>query len=990
VARLVVPFTSGQREDVDPRVMPQGALKRIENLRMRRDGRLGVRFGYTAIANTSQRSFSSASRNLIPYDLVNYNGRLFAMGATSLFTDGPEDLYEYVDEPRYKWRSTSNDQAARLCPVTGVRNLGGIASIASSVSRLDVAAGGGRICVAYQIGASVVTVYILDAATNALVLEQAITSLTAPRVVAVGSIFYLLGITSAGTAVSLYRYDPATDDQAFTALTDAYAAGATVSLMDAQANEAGTGFAVAIARNATPAVTVKIFSSAGAATNTITGSAVSLLQLAVYPQATRVHLLYVEADFHVDLRTYVIATGATENTTLDLSSTTLTERQPTLTADLTSGLGIAIQERSTGDVIAVTLDPTTHGSASSLTRHRHQLATKLALSSEWPETFYGCLVAENASVNSNCLMMSYSQAIVGAFIDRGLALAGHAEALPNLAMDASTGKFYWPRLVADIDGRARVAVAEFEVGSHERRQMAVVDGQLYIPAGVVQSFAGRHLVDAGFLSRPHIISATPSNGAGSLTNSAAYSVVCCYEWVDEQDRLHQSDLSDVSDVTMGPADDTITLSVSGPLNSRLGGTEASTSLKIVAYQSLAAPDKQLLRATNANTNNNQALLEQTLTLTLSDTDLADEAAIYTQGASGARSGPNAFVSPLPAGSLWASASRVLTAQLPNEFEIQESRPPFPGEPITWAENLGGRATAPERVLAIASLDERRIGFTASGLVEWTGEGLDLNGVGDLGQPRRIPSPGGLYGGVLGWRSIVETAIGLFFQLAKDKIYLLPRGGGAPQWIGKPIRDTLLAFPNITSAVYLRRDQTVCFTCNNDAGNDAVTLTFDIEGSYWITDTETAAIAAACEYDGRLARVTGGVVQLQDIAHPASSFIATLVETGTLYPFSQGGEGQIDNIQLFGEFRGACNVICSLSFDDGVNYDALTTKALTGLTVGSPVTLQWGPQKMRGDRVRLKFETTSLSGASEQIVYNFATIDFTTSGNAALRATTQKG
>lgn len=995
MARVVVPFSSGAREDIDPRVMPEGALKRVENLRLTREGRLVLRYGYSVIALTSQKSFSSAFLNLVPYDLVNYNGRLFAVGATSIGTDGPEDLYEYVDEPRYKWRSTSNDLAERLCPVTKLRNLSSISAISLTVTRMDAAAGGGRVCLAYQSTASTVTVWIVEVATNSLVLEQVITSLTAPRVIAVGSVFFLAGITSAGTAVQLWRYDPATDDYAFTQLTDAYAAGATVSLMDAQVNEAGTGFSVAIARNATPAVTIKVFSSAGAVTNTITSIAAVLIQLAVYQQATRVHILTVEADFHLDLRTYVIATGALENTSTDLASTALTDRQPTLTANISGNLTIALYEKAALDVITVTLAPSTHAGATTATGHRHQLNSKLAVNPEWSGAvdgvFYGCLVAENASSSAHCLMMDYSQAIIGAFIDKGLALAGHAEALPNLPKDASTGKFYWPRLVADRDGRAGPAVTEFEVGASDRRQMAVVDGQLYTSGGVVQSFAGRHLVDAGFPNRPHIISASQSTAAGGLTLLAQYAIVCVYEWVDEQNRLHQSEPSDVTEVTLTGTNNTITLSVSGPLTSRLRGTEASTSVKIVAYQSLAAPDKQLLRAASASPNNNQALLEVSIVLTLSDLVLAAQGAIYTQASSGARSGPNAFVSPFPAAALWASASRVQSAGLPNEFEIQESRAPFPGEPISWAENLGGRATAADRVLAIVSLDERRIGFTANGLYEWSGEGLDINGVGDLGTPRRLPSPGGLYGGADGWRSLVETAVGIFFQLAIDSIYLLPRGGGAPLFIGKEVQDTLLAFPVITSATYVKNDQLVCFTCNNVAASDAVILVYDLTTQQWFVDSESSALLGACEYQGRLVIVRAShTIEFQDTSYPASAFITPVIESGTIYPFGKGGQGQIDEIQLFAEFRGACNVICSLSFDDGANYTDLTTKAVTGQTVGSAVTLKWGPNVMRGDRVRLKFTTTTLSGATEQLAFHFATIDFTGSDRSALRNTTQKG
>ena len=495
------------------------------------------------------------------------------------------------------------------------------------------------------------------------------------------------------------------------------------------------------------------------------------------------------------------------------------------------------------------------------------------------------------------------------------------------------------------------------------------------------------------------MSATPSNGSGFISSGQLYAIAATFEWYDEQGRLHQSEPSDVTEVTMGASDDTITVVVNGPLSLRCNSTNQAYggAAKIVIWRSLAAPDKQLLRDTSAIVSPGDFGASASIELTQSDVTLADEAVIYTQGASGARSGPNPFVSPLPCRYIWPSSDRLLTGGLPEDTQIQESRTAFPNEPITWAANQGGLAAAPERVLGVVRLDERRLAFTANGIVEFTGEGLDPNGVGDLGFPRRLPSPGGLYGGVDGWRSLVETHVGIYFQLAADSIFLLPRGGGAPVFVGKPVRDTLASFPTITSATYLKTEQLVCFTCNNLAGNDSVILVHDLDHGQWFVDTDTTALTSSCEYGGRLVILrSSGAIEWQNATHPDSAFISTAVESGTVYPFGQGGQGQIDEIQLYGEFRGNCTVTCSLSFDDGKNYTALTAKNLStagspAYVVGDTVSLKWAPNRMRGDRVRLKFECTALSGAAtEGLVYNYATIDFTAAGRSALRDANQKG
>jgi hypothetical protein len=129
------------------------------------------------------------------------------------------------------------------------------------------------------------------------------------------------------------------------------------------------------------------------------------------------------------------------------------------------------------------------------------------------------------------------------------------------------------------------------------------------------------------------------------------------------------------------------------------------------------------------------------------------------------------------------------------------------------------------------------------------------------------------------------------------------------------------------------------------------------------------------------------IEFQDTALPPATFITPLIETGTLYPFGKGGQGQIDVIQLYAEFLGACNVVLSLSYDDGLTYPVSLTKAVTS---AASLPIKWGPNQMRGDRVRLKFHATDLSGSTAQLAWQFATVDFTARGGSALRNTTQKG
>lgn len=1004
MARIVIPFASGAREDVDPKVMPEGALKRVENLRLRRDGRLGVRYGFTALS-LDRQSQASPLGDLVASDIVGFNGRLLALGTNPGGDDTPmRDIYEYVDQGAYAWRATDDDNDVRLNLITGLRDVGRPPSQNAPVNVADVAAGGGLCCLVWaprQGGDEQTRVHVFDPETDTTVLTDS-TSNVFSRVVCVDGVFFVVGINSADETVEIHRFDPSTDTS-LVQLTDAFATGDVVSRMDVTVSEDGNGFIVGLARN-TPTVTLRLFDASGAATQTITGPAVTVNRIAVFRQSARVHLLVAEtSDGHVDLYTYETAGGTLENDTFDLASGAATVRQPAMCiTGVAADLLVVFEDSSARILHQIRVDPSTHTVVTTRSWDNVSLNSKPA---QIPTAeAVAVLFAENSSVDTAGLGIigitrTVPTEMVACSLNKGLSTAAFNDVMPHLAKDQDTGKYYWARFVSDGDGSANPVVSEFLAGDESRRQTATIDNQLYIAGAAPQSFGGRQVVEAGFLNRPVVVSTTPSNGSGAITNSGLYTIAATFEWYDEQGRFHTSEPSDVTEVTMGASDDTITVVVTTPLSLRCNSTNQSYggSAKVVIWRSLEAPDKQLLRDNFAQVDPGDFGGTVSIELTQSDAALSDEAVIYTQGASGARSGPNPFVSPLPCRYIWASSDRVITGGLPQDAQIQESRPVFPNEPIAWAENLGGVSSAPERVLGVARLDERRFAFTANGIFEFSGEGLDINGTGDLGSPRRLPSPGGLYGGANGWQSLVETHVGLYFQLASDSIFLIPRGGGAPVFVGKPVQDTLASFPTITSATYLKTEQLVCFTCNNQAGTDSVILVHDLDHGQWFVDTDTTGLTSSCEYQGRLVILrASGAIELQNATHPAAAFITTAVETGTVYPFGQGGQGQIDEIQFYGEFRGNCTMTCSLSFDDGKTYTALAAKSLStagspAYVVGDTVSLKWAPNRMRGDRVRLKFECTALSGAAtEGIVYNYAAIDFTAAGRSALRDTNQKG
>src|SRR5688572_33351395 len=64
------------------------------------------------------------------------------------------------------------------------------------------------------------------------------------------------------------------------------------------------------------------------------------------------------------------------------------------------------------------------------------------------------------------------------------------------------------------------------------------------------------------------------------------------------------------------------------------------------------------------------------------------------------------------------------------------------------------------------------------------------------------------------RSVVSAASGTWFQALSSRLYLMPRGGGAAEWLSQPVRDTLAAFPVITGGARCSNESTVTWAVRN--------------------------------------------------------------------------------------------------------------------------------------------------------------------------------
>lgn len=987
------PFLMGLDQTTDDRLLEPGRPRAIENLAIRKKGRLGMRYDYDALAMTTQNGGT-----LTLHDLVSADGRLFGLGqidvpSFAVFSPtSPNDVIEFEGRALFGWKGSDVLPFPTLSMVSYFRNIGRTGILGAITAKIDVAAGGGLVCVVVNNGATCL-VHIIDAAKDATVLSISPTGLLFARVVCVGTKFFIGGVN--GTTPKLFRYDPAVDT-ALTALPDPAAAGGAITAFDMSLANEGTTFWMGYCRVG-PTTRIHGFDSNGTETHDFAGPAVLADFVTIYTEASltatvRIHFACViNGTTAVNMSTYLGATSALQTNTPAMFAAAVGQVTMAITGLSTSGQ-ILIARQVASDVTYTAFVNSSHALSGFVNGANNSRLNGKAITTR-AHCFFPVAVTESADGSKTSFLVNATIASTGvefqraALVDsRGFTSLLDNGALPNWGLDVSTGRSYWARMTLSESGTLLPAIGEMVLASADRRQCASLGDCLYVAGGAITAFDTRSASEAGTLGVPLILTATPGGG-GALNLLGTYQFVAVFEYFDARGRRVQSAPSEVKTATLAGVQQSVALAAIGPYGMRrfhldllLGYVSITGAPSIVFYRTLDTNGGNLtfFRDTSVAISANEMGATINTSSTQSDVALSANEILYTQGARGALSGPLPFLPPEPCSSLAASADRLLSGGLPETSRIQESRPLFVGEQVNWSNSLGFERDTKGRVLAVVRLDERRIAFTDTELFELDGPGLDDNGNGDIGAPRRLPSDVGLVGGVLGWRSIVECSLGVMFQGLTDQIYLLPRGGTTPQPVGMAVQDRLASFPTITAAVYMAADQTVRFTCNNTGGTDSIQLLYDVTQREWVTEGPFGVpTASAAQFQGRLCVLQSNVVRQQRASHPPAALIANAWRSGSIHPFGLGQFGRVLNYQFYGEYRGDCTLRCIATYDDqtvetlkpaevnAFQYDTISNasnaflatyvQVTPALAAGSPYSFKFTPNQQKCECVRVDFE-----------------------------------
>lgn len=624
---VVFPFTGGLETGTDRAVLADGKLTDAQNCEMDRLGRLRVRAGYTAQPTTTFHGGSA----LVAYDLFALNDRLFSLADA----DGygfPSDVFEYFPTGlAATWRPTSvkNNFMPRLPRATRVRELAQPPDSPAGVSNMGGTAFAGFAALVWN-SSDVPTsgyVQVVQAADNRPVVSEALdTTLNRPcallRAVGLSDRLFIVGVSSTLLQVSLARWIPATDKTVVQVSTGILTDTATISAIATCKVGGVDQFCVAAQLPIAGALRVRRYDNTGTLVvpsggqyADIAGGAV-VISVAADSTANRLVVGWtVGAPTQARVTVFNLSTGATIVSALalfgasqvgEISIVPDTSTAWTAYATFPAATPVPVVER-------VTLN-TTAGTAGSpaVWVNDASLCSNVLNGFSNVDTLMAIRTGAATIGGSPNFLISGGQAQTCPQIVKDLEVAGFTPVasgtpqalLPDLIRDPSTGKYYLVNAVASPDGAATPLVTEFSYGVAERRQVSQMGNIAYIAGGCPQAFDGVTLVESGFLTRPRILSLTPSTASGALLGGTTYDYRVHAEWVDSDNRIHLSPPSVISSVTLAAANNTVTAVVSTHNSQRvnLGSESIGSEIRYVLSRT-----ESTLSTTAAHTTGSAAL-----------------------------------------------------------------------------------------------------------------------------------------------------------------------------------------------------------------------------------------------------------------------------------------------------------------------------------------------------------------------------------------------
>lgn len=426
---------------------------------------------------------------------------------------------------------------------------------------------------------------------------------------------------------------------------------------------------------------------------------------------------------------------------------------------------------------------------------------------------------------------------------------GYPDAFYNLVVDLSAGRERWfndqrtdrwasvaqypngdwlaalPTFIAGDYSPVAWEVMRFQAPHQTTRQLRAAAGAVTVPGqpcDLLPGGASIGCVDNGWHCSPVIVAA--GNAAGGSLAAGNYSVSACFVRVDSAGRLSRSAPSPPATVAVaGGASGQIEVTVER-CAFRRGDYISSSGYLFVGYLEIYCTELNGNAFYLVDKSNDAVGLA--VQFEIDDvTGITDNALLYTDG--GVQQNDLA-----PACRCVVATEETLVCGPGWDRTIwQESKTIVPGEPAIFSDLDAYKIRFPEDTVCGAYMDGTLIVWSERAIYAAVGQGPNDKGADGSRSVRTIAT--GL--GCKNERSVIVTHAGAFFESHRG-IELLPRGLGAPQFVGAAVQDQLALRPTILDATMHvgAIATTVQFLVAGDAVGNRI-LTYDLDAQAWSVD-----------------------------------------------------------------------------------------------------------------------------------------------------------
>jgi hypothetical protein len=427
----------------------------------------------------------------------------------------------------------------------------------------------------------------------------------------------------------------------------------------------------------------------------------------------------------------------------------------------------------------------------------------------------------------------------------------------------------------DTTGAIYYEFLEFEAPCQTTRVLADAAGALTAPGQPVDllpggGFAGG--VENGVIHAPTITYAVVTGG-GTMA-AGEYKFQACYRWIDAAGRVRRSAPSEIVTVTAA-LNDAVNLRVS--CISFFRATLSNGDVGQIELYGSPVNEAIFYLVDDSRPAQGAGAIEAYTGITYTTLTLTDNAELYTDG--GVQQ--NDFAPSCRA--LVATEDTLVAVAGWDRTIAQESKPIFPEEPALFSDFDGFKIRFPEDLVTGAYMDGALLGFAERAIYAVTGAGPNDQGQGGRPPPRCIVT--GL--GCKNERSVLMTPVGCFFESHRG-IELLPRGLGAPEFVGAGVQDQLALRPTILDACFHVGEvaTTAQFLVEDPEGVFASAPLFDaqsISGNGYVAATGPQLTAGAHVLGGLANRalLVGLMMRVSPGSGPLLSITVDL--NGTLMP-----------------------------------------------------------------------------------------------------------